>query len=263
MRRLLEVEAVSYSYGAGDVVREVSFSVGGGEFVSLIGPNGSGKTTLMSLVSGYRRCTAGRILLAGREIGDYLPMERARVLAVVAQNENLNVPFTCMELAALGLYPHKSRFQAMTQSQLEEIRTVMELTDTQKLAGRRIDAVSGGELQRVVLARALLQKPKLLLLDEAMSDLDISAKIAMVKCLKTMVQDKGIGILAINHDLANAYQFSDRILVMKDGALAGAGSPGEALTEASLGAVFGLRARIKPDEGLYVYDNIDRQESTR
>lgn len=263
MRRLLEVETVSYSYGAGDVVRDVSFSVDCGEFVSLIGPNGSGKTTLMSVVSGYQRCVAGRILLAGKDIGDYSPMERARVLAIVSQHENLNFPFTCMELIALGLYPHKSRFQAMTRVQLEEIRAVMELTHTQGLADKRIDAVSGGELQRVVLARVLLQRPKLLLLDEAMSDFDISAKISMVKCLKAMARDKGIGILAINHDVANAYQFSDRILLMKDGMLAASGSPKEALTEASLGAVFGVRARIEPGQGLYVYDNIEIQENVR
>ncbi len=255
MAELLSACNLSFCYGDQRVLDDVTFSVFEGEYLSVVGPNGSGKSTLMQLLCGYLTPLSGRVLYGGDNLTRLSPLRRARQMAVIAQNTPAGFPFTCFEFVMLGLHPHRARFERVDEQSLLEIKTVMAQTDILPLADKPITALSGGEYQRVLLARALAQRPRLLLLDEAMSDLDAAVKIRMNQLLKGLVQ-KGLTVLAINHDLSTAYSCSDRVVALSGGRLAAVGCPQAVFTEPLLERVFGVRAQILPGRGLCVYDTI-------
>ena len=255
MAELLCARNLTFCYGAQQVLDDVTFSVCEGEYLSIIGQNGSGKSTLMQLLCGYLAPLSGRVLYRGENMARISPLQRAKQIAIIAQNTPANFPFTCFEFVMLGLHPHRARFERVDERSLEHIRAVMLQTDILPLADKPVTKLSGGEYQRVLLARALAQRPRLLLLDEAMSDLDAAVKIRMNKLLKGLVRE-GLTVIAVNHDLSTAYSCSDRVVALHSGRLAAAGGPQTVFTEALLETVFGIRAQIIPDRGLCVYDTI-------
>lgn len=255
MAELLRARNLTFYYGGQQVLSDVSFSADEGEYLSIIGENGSGKSTLMQLLCGYLMPGAGQVLYRGESLTKLVPLQRARSIAVIGQNTPANFPFTCFEFVMLGLHPHRARFERMDEQTLEQIRGIMAQTDILALADKPVTKLSGGEYQRVLLARALAQRPRLLLLDEAMSDLDAAVKIKMNKLLKELVQ-KGLTVIAVNHDLSTAYNSSDRVVALHSGRLAANGTPQAVFTEALLENVFGIKAEIIPGRGLCVYDTI-------
>lgn len=255
LAELLCADRLTFCYGAQRVLDDVSFSVREGEYLSIIGENGSGKSTLMQLLSGYLAPVFGQVLYQGESLTKLPPLQRARHIAIIGQNTPANFPFTCFEFVMLGLHPHRARFERVDEQSLETISAVMTQTGILSLADKPITQLSGGEYQRVLLARALAQRPRLLLLDEAMSDLDAAVKIRMNQVLKGLVHN-GLTVIAVNHDLSTAYSCSDRVVALHGGRLAALGSPEAVFTEAFLETVFGIRAQIIPDRGLCVYDTI-------
>lgn len=237
------------------MLSDVTFSVDEGEYLSIIGENGSGKSTLMHLLCGYLAPLTGQVLYCGGRLEGLSDLQRAQSIAVIAQNTPANFPFTCFEFVMLGLHPHRARFERVDEQTIEQIKGVMAQTDILSLADKPITHLSGGEYQRVLLARALAQRPRLLLLDEAMSDLDAAVKIKMNKLLKALVQ-KGLTVIAINHDLSTAYNYSDRVVALNRGRLVANGSPQTVFTAALLENMFGIKAEIIPGRGLCVYDTI-------
>lgn len=255
MGELLRAEGLSFCYGDQSVLSDISFSVCDSEYISIIGENGSGKSTLMQLLSGYAVPKVGTVFYQGESLTKISALQRAKSIAVIGQSTVMNFPFTCFELIMLGMYPHRSRFERIDEQSLSYIKTIMEESDTLVLADKLITHISGGEYQRVLLARALAQRPRLLLLDEAMSDLDVAAKIKMIKLLRRLTQ-KGLTVIAVNHDLSTAYSFSDRVIALHSGHLAADGSPSNVFTEEFLKTVFGVKGEIIPKNGLCIYDTI-------
>lgn len=255
LAELISADRLTFCYGTQRVLDEVTFSVCEGEYLSVIGPNGSGKSTLMQLLCGYLEPQSGWVLYKGEALAKLTPLQRARRVAVVSQNTPANFPFTCFEFVMLGLHPHRARFERVNRESLDTIRTVMLETDILPLADKPITTLSGGEYQRVLLARALAQRPRLLLLDEAMSDLDAAVKIRMNQLLKRLVRE-GLTVIAVHHDLSTAYSCSDRVIALHNGRLSALGSPQSVFTEALLETVFGIRAQIIPGRGLCVYDTV-------
>lgn len=255
MAELLYADKLTFCYGSQRVLSDVTFSACEGEYLSIIGQNGSGKSTLMQLLCGYLAPLSGQVLYQGENLTKLSPLQRARYIAIIGQNTPANFPFTCFEFVMLGLHPHRARFERVDEHSLEAISTVMTQTGVLPLADKPITQLSGGEYQRVLLARALAQRPRLLLLDEAMSDLDAAVKIKMNQLLKGLVRE-GLTVIAVNHDLSTAYSCSDRIVALHEGRLAALGSPETVFTEALLETVFGIRAQIIPGRGLCVYDTI-------
>ncbi len=253
---LLTVDQVSFAYGSRPVLRDISFQAPAGQYISLVGPNGSGKTTLFQIISGYYPAARGRVAYQGREIRRIPAQQRAAQIAMVAQGQRLDFPFTCLEMVLLGLHPHRARFQRLGPGQLEEALDMMERTDVRRFAQKPVTELSGGELQRVVLARALMQKPRLLLLDEAMSELDIAARAAMMKLLKSLVRE-GLTVLGIHHDLAAAYRYSDRVIALSQGQLAADGRPEQVFTRDFFHQVFFVDAEIWPGKGFFINDSIN------
>ncbi len=255
MAELLCANKLTFHYGTQRILDDVTFSVREAEYLSIIGENGSGKSTLMQLLCGYLTPLSGQVLYQGENLTKLPPLQRAKHIAIIGQNTPANFPFTCFEFVMLGLHPHRARFERVDAQSLEAIGTVMTQTGVLSLADKPITQLSGGEYQRVLLARALAQRPRLLLLDEAMSDLDAAVKIRMNQLLRGLVRE-GLTVIAVNHDLSTAYSCSDRIVALHEGRLAALGSPETVFTEALLETVFGIRAQIIPGRGLCVYDTI-------
>ena len=253
---LLSVRDVSFAYDAGDVFQGVSFDASSGSYISLIGPNGSGKTTLFNIISGYYLPETGAVCLFGRDIRKITIQERATIIALVAQRQNMDFPFTCLESVLMGLHPHRARFEPVKKEHLYKARDIMQKTDVWQYAQKPVTELSGGEMQRVILARALLQQPKLLLLDEAMSELDIAARISMMKLLRQEIADTGMTVIAVHHDLTFAYRYSDRVLALNKGCIRANGRPEDVFTKEFFNDVFNVDAEIVPGKGFFINDNI-------
>lgn len=251
---LLRAEGLRYDYGGGAVLCGVDVQVCEGEYLSVVGPNGSGKTTLLQLLGGLMCPAQGGVWLLGKPLGRMAARTRAQQIAIIGQNEPCSFLFTCFELVMLGGAPHRARFERPTADELARLRTVMEQTGTLQYADRPYVHLSGGERQRVRLAQALMQRPRVLLLDEAMSDLDVSARMQMNRLLRSLARQSGMAVVAIHHDLQMAYRVSDRLLVLQNGAVAAQGPPPEALDAAVLRRVFGVAGAVMEDKGLFIYD---------
>jgi iron complex transport system ATP-binding protein len=264
----LSVETLSFSYpGGGEALQNVSFNVEAGEHIALVGPNGSGKTTLFQLLSGYYKPSGGTALLDGRPVHRYPVLERARRIALVPQGGRIGFPFTCLEIALMGLHPHRSRFAPPDEKAFARVRSLMIETGVWAFAGKKVNEISGGELQRVLLTRALLQilpesepppPPRLLLLDESLSELDISARFTMMKLLVRYAHDYRVTVIGIHHDLHIAGRFASRIIALRNGCVAADGSPAEVFISKFFSEVFLVKAEIIPPKGFIFYDNLEQ-----
>ena len=229
--QILKCRNIGFKYGKREILHSVSFSVERGTYTSVVGPNGSGKSTLFNLLSGYLYLNQGEIILDGKNMKRIKVEERASLLSIINQNSDMRFPFTCLETVLMGSHPHRSRFQRVDDSLLQRAKLLMEKTDTFQFASRKITELSGGEVQRVLISRALMQDPKILLLDEAMSELDVSSKFIIANVLKGLIEENGTTILSIHHDLSLAYRFSDNMIVFKDGRVVKTGHPDDVCNE--------------------------------
>ena len=255
---LLEVDNISYSYGNKQVLFNVSMRLEQGEYLSIIGPNGSGKTTLFKVLCGQRKPQTGQVYFEGENIANISILQRAKSFSVLGQNEDTNFPFTCLDMVALGLHPFRSRFGSLSKEQIKTLLDIMEAMDVLYLQNQVVTQISGGELQRVMLSRAIAQKPKILFLDEAMSELDIRAKIEIVKHLKEICQKQTMSVIAINHDLPSAWRHSDTIVALKEGRVMEKGTPKTVMSKDFFAKSFGVEAEIIEEKGFIIHDSIKK-----
>ncbi len=237
--RALSIDAVTFSYQrAVPVLRDVSFFVAKGEFLSLVGPNGSGKTTLLRLLDRIFLPERGSIDLGDRPIGRFSRNELARRIAFVPQEMGIQFPFTVYEIVLMGRSPH-TRGMAFENARDRAIaREVMALTDIDHLADHPITRLSGGERQRAFIARALAQQPEILLLDEPNAHLDISHQLDVFRLIKKRNTESGLTVVSVSHDLNLAAAYSDRVAVLQGGTIAAIGAPEVVLTEQRIREVF-------------------------
>ncbi len=243
----LTVEGLSFTYEGAPVLAGVDLTVDTGEFVGILGRNGSGKTTLLKCLTGVLSYRRGRILLFGREVNRLSPKEIARQVAVVPQQLSIQFPFLVEELVWMGRYAHQRRFHQESPRDYAAVREAIMETGVESLAGRRVTALSGGELQRVAIARALAQEPGLILLDEPTSHLDINYQIEVLDLMRRLNRKQGVVVVAVLHDLNLAAQYCDRLVLLSRGKVSADGKPGEVLTPANIRAVYGVEARVHQD----------------
>ncbi|HHX50932.1 MAG TPA: ABC transporter ATP-binding protein [Clostridia bacterium] len=248
MRPYLQVQELAFSYGEQQILEEISFQVQQGGFVAIIGPNGSGKSTLLKNISASLTPREGAVLLSGEEIFKISPKELARKLAVVPQDTQVQFPFTVMETVLMGRMPHQKRFQGDSPQDLAVARWALELTSTWDLRERLITEVSGGERQRVIVARALAQEPQVLLLDEPTAHLDLQYQMELLELLQSLNETSQITILAVLHDLNLAAQFSKYVILLHKRGIFAAGTPEQVLTAANLREVYGMEVIIAPND---------------
>ena len=239
---MIELSGVDVHYGARKVLDAISFDAKKGTFVGIIGPNGSGKTTLLKAISRVITPTGGIIQLDGQPLFALSSRELAQSVAVVPQETGPGFDFTVSDVVMMGRYPHMSRFSKEREEDYAICRKAMSLTGITHLCDRSIHAISGGELQRVIIARALAQQPRHLLLDEATSHLDISHQVDILATIKKLSEE--IAVIGVFHDLNLASYFCDEIIVIKDGKIAAASTPVEVITPAMLRSIFDLDAAV-------------------
>lgn len=228
---------VRYPGTAAPAVRDVNLQIAAGQLVTIVGPNGSGKTTLLRALLGTLPLEAGRVELLGRPIDGWRPQELARVIGVVAQREETLFPLSVRETVGLGRYAHLGPVAAPGDADKRIVLEAMRRADIEALAGRRSDTLSGGEWQRVRIARALAQEPRLLVLDEPTASLDIRHEMEVFELARSLAS-QGIATLLVTHHLNLAARYADRMLLLHQGAAVVEGAPAEVLTPAHVTRVF-------------------------
>jgi len=216
---VIRAEGLNLGYGERLVLKDLNFQVDYGEFVGILGPNGSGKSTLLHALSGLLPPKSGSISIKDRSLDAMASRLRAQILAVVPQSSEVRFPFSCLEIVLMGRYPHRKRWGSMTDDDLLWALKSMRRTTTEYLKDRPVTEVSGGERQRVVIARALAQDPEFLLLDEATSSLDVRKKLEIFEILKSLNAAKGLTVLCAMHDLNLAALYCGRLMFIKDGGI--------------------------------------------
>ena len=220
------------------VLRSVSMAVPMGELYAVLGPNGSGKSTLMRALLGVIQPSSGQVQIGGRPLSDWSRAELAKKVGVVSQFEDMPFPMTVRELVAMGRYPHLGPLRSEGPADREAVQRALEECDTQDLANRLATRLSGGELQRVRIARALAQEPDALVLDEPTASLDIRHEMGIFQLLRRAA-NQGRTVVLITHNLTLAARFADRILLLDRGAVAGEGTPLEVLRKETVEQVYG------------------------
>ncbi|WP_167599442.1 heme ABC transporter ATP-binding protein [Halorussus marinus] len=243
-RSAIEIDGVTVELGGNRVLDSVSASVPEGRFVGLVGPNGAGKTTLLRAIHGAVGPDAGEVRVAGDPIADLSSKEASRRIAVVPQDTGLAFDFPVEEVVAMGRNPYKSRFSGASDAGREHVEAAMERTEVARFADRPITAVSGGERQRVLLARALAQDAPALLLDEPTASLDINHQVRTLELVRELVDDDGKTVIAAIHDLNLAAHYCDELLLLADGGIRASGDPATVLSEGHLEAAFDTRAVV-------------------
>jgi iron complex transport system ATP-binding protein len=237
---------VYFSYGGHAVLTGVSVSVASGDRLALAGPNGSGKTTLVRLLSGAARAAAGSVELDGVALRSMEPRLRARRIAVVAQQVEPRLTFTVSHLVSMGRTPHVGVLSGLSERDHLAVQRAMRETDTQVLAHRRFDELSGGEQQRVMVAVALAQETDFLLLDEPTVHLDLHHQHELLQLLLDLNRRRNLGIVAVLHDLNLASLYFERIAILNAGRIVADGPAGDVMTEDVLRTVFRAPLRVIP-----------------
>jgi iron complex transport system ATP-binding protein len=242
---VLEAAGVDFAYGAGRpgrapfAIRDLTFTVAPGEVLGVIGPNGSGKTTLIRLLSRVLRPARGDIRLEGASLAGVSRAALARAVAVVPQDVPAGFAFTVRELVLMGRFPHgPGRFLETARDRAAAERAMRDL-GVAALASEPLDRLSGGERQRALLARAVCQEPRVLVLDEPTAHLDLRHQAECVGLLRRLNREAGLTVVLVSHDLSLAGQVADRLLLLREGRLAGLGPPDAVLEERLLAAVYG------------------------
>jgi iron complex transport system ATP-binding protein len=240
VKTVIHVERLSCWLGNKQVLREVTFAVQSGEYLTIIGPNGAGKTTLLRAIDGlHQGRQSGGIEIFGRPLGNYRRKTLAKLIGYVPQADSRSLPFTVEQFVLMGRYPYLSPFTTISRADRQAVADALAQTDTTAFAQRALDTLSGGERQRVFIAAALAQGAKVLLLDEPTTFLDYRHQRDIRGLLAQMNREAGVTILAVTHDLNAAALESHRVLALREGAVAFYGPPAELMQPAVLEGVFG------------------------
>jgi len=235
----IESRSVSFNYENKSVLTDITFSIGAGELVALIGPNGSGKTTLLKILLGFLPPSGGSVTLDAKPLSAYAPKERAKQIAYVSQLPLLSFPLTAFELVSLGRYPHSPR-SGLSSADTLAVKTALSRTDAKNLSERNFNTLSGGEKQKVLIARALAQSARILLLDEPTLHLDLYYQLQILSGLKRLRDEEGITVVTVLHDVNLVSLFADKALLLSDGVVRSFGPVAEVVNEASIRDLLGV-----------------------
>jgi iron complex transport system ATP-binding protein len=243
---MIQVNNLSFSYNGRPLLQDLNFTINKGEILTILGPNGCGKSTLLKLLRGQLLAQQGTIHWEGKQLSAIPATEKARRIAMVTQFNRVDFPFRVRELVAMGRFPHRRLLQLDNPEHHPAVQQALAMTDLLPLAERTVTNLSGGELQRVILARALAQQTPTLFLDEATSHLDINHRLELSELLLRLNHEEGTTIVQVSHDFDLAGAMSQRILLLnKQGQIAALGTPAEVLTGKTLSSVFKAELRVE------------------
>jgi len=248
----LSLASVSFSYPGTPVFSDLDLTVEAGEFTAVLGPNGCGKTTLVRLASRVVSARSGVVSLGGDAVAGLAPREIARRLAVVPQEEDSVFAFSVGESVLMGRTPWLSGFGFETEEDRRIARDALAAVDATSLIERDVREISGGERQRVLIARALAQRTGFLVLDEPTSHLDLKYRVATLRLLAELREREGLTVLVISHDINLTVRFAERVVLLGGGGVAADGDPEEVLKPDVLSEVYGTPVVVRRVEGIPV-----------
>ncbi|MDR1545604.1 MAG: ABC transporter ATP-binding protein [Deltaproteobacteria bacterium] len=243
----LEAEALAFGYDGRPVLENFSLQLRPGRHYVMIGPNGAGKSTALDLLARLKRPSAGRVRLLGRDLTAYRPPELARLLALAPQSSQFSFAFTVREAVALGRRPWLGRWGRLTDDDERQVETALAQLNLTALADKPVTALSGGEAQRAVLARALAQDAQVTLFDEPTGSLDVAQALELMERVAELCRG-GRLCLTVTHDLALAAVYGEEIILLKAGRLVAAGPRDAVLTARRLSEVFEAEVDVRTDD---------------
>jgi iron complex transport system ATP-binding protein len=243
-RVMIEARRICFDYHR-PIVRDISFILGSGTVTGIVGPNGSGKTTLLRLLDGIAPPLSGTILIGDRLLSSMKRKEIARHIAMVPQNGGLYYNQTVFQFAMQGRAPHLSLLGFESSQDEEIVLEALEMTQLTRYLNARVSEISGGEKQRLLLARALAQQTEILLLDEFTANLDINYQVELMRLVRQITRERKLATLVVSHEINILGSFCDRIILMSQGTICHQGSVQEALTPEHLKQIFNLNFSIR------------------
>ncbi|MGY0372031.1 heme ABC transporter ATP-binding protein [Clostridium sp. JNZ J1-5] len=241
---VISLKNLNFSYNNEQILEDIKLNIEKGKFYSILGPNGSGKTTLIKNISRVFNVENKSIFIEEKDIKQMSNKELSKKLAVVPQHSNIDFDFSVMDIVLMGRAPYISRFSTESEKDIELTKKAMEMTNVWHLRSKSINSISGGERQRVMIARAICQNTNIMLLDEPISNLDIYHQIDILNTLKKLNIDNNITIVAILHDLNLASTYSDYMVLMKDGKIYCKGKSEEVLTKEIIKQVYEIDVQV-------------------
>ncbi len=247
MVSVLDVDSLSYQYDEKTVLDEITLGIKKGEIIGILGPNGCGKTTLLKNLNKNLKPHGGCIMIDGTDISGITKKEIAQSIAVVPQTNEIRFAFTVKEIVSMGRMPFQESFRGETTDDLEIIERSMEQTGLTELADRYINTVSGGERQRAIIARAISQTPKIILMDEPTLHLDINMQFEVLDLIEELSKKNNLTVVIVSHDLPMVTRYCDRVVLIHDHKVFAMGTPEEVLTEENMRIVFNIDAVLEKD----------------
>ena len=242
---MLKIEKISCSLDNTLILKDVDFKLNRGDFLGIVGPNGSGKTTLLRAVSGILPLIKGKVYLEGEDVSQMDKKKIAKKIAMVPQNTFINFPFTAMEVVMMGRNPYLGRFEREGRKDLDKAKESMILTKTWGLRNRKVTKISGGELQRVIIAQALAQDTQILFLDEPTAHLDINHELEILSLITRLNREKLLTVVLVTHNLNLAARYCRKLILLKKGEIYAQGEVEDILTPENIKSVFHIRALVK------------------
>jgi iron complex transport system ATP-binding protein len=241
---MLKIKNLNFAYGKNIVLKEINFSASVGEFIAIIGPNGAGKSTLIKIIDGILTAEGSNISLDGQLIPDFSRKELAQRIAYLPQESKFTFSYTVREVVMMGRFPYLRGVNSYTVEDIHVVNNMMELMEIVQFADRNFNELSGGEKQRVLIASALTQQPKIILLDEPTSALDLHHQIAIYHILKKLQKEQNLTIIVVTHDINLAAQYCDRITLMGNGMIIRDDQPKNVLQFNLIQETFGVKVFI-------------------
>lgn len=251
---MIKVEELSFAYNKNEeFINNLSVEVAKGKITTILGPNGSGKSTLLSLLCGLNKARAGKILIEGKDITKLKYKDIAKIVATVHQQNSVPSDITVRDLVGYGRLPFKSRFQQINDEDEEIINWALKETGLEGMEEKVVMSMSGGERQRVFIAMALVQKPKILFLDEPTTYLDIYHQVEVLELVERLNKEHGTTIVMVLHDINQAIKYSENIIVMKNGKLIDKGRCEDIIHEDLIRNVYGVNGVMSKIDGENYY----------
>ena len=247
MPTAIQLRHVTACYREKPVLQDISLTIAAGEMIGILGPNGAGKSTLFAILSGLLTPTSGTAEVFGTPILRMAPEARAKAIAVVPQDLDIPVPYTVEEIVMMGRTASIGRFSNPSPQDRQSVERALVYTDVADIRHSPLNELSGGERQRAIVAMVLAQEPRIILMDEATSHLDINHRLEIMQLVERLNRDDGVTVLMISHDLQIAAEFSQRLILLDHGNLVADGTPSEVLTEDMLRRVYHCDVRVHQD----------------
>lgn len=244
MKQTLRIDSLSLKFRDKLILSDVSFSVSSGEFFVIIGPNGAGKTSLLKVLSGLQKARQGKIFIKDKDISKYGRRSLSQVMAIVPQQIDVGFPFSVTEAVVMGRSPHLGILGMEDKNDFRIAEEAMRFTDVSHLADRKLFQLSGGELQRVIIARAICQQPEIILLDEPTTALDPAHQLKIMDLMEKFHKEQATTIVMVSHDLNLASMYGDRLLLLKDGKVVKVGDPKNVLNKELLEESYGCKMEV-------------------